>query len=190
MKLSEQFTEEQIAALEVLEKAFGSREVSVKDIRANISYGDYADAYIQSALSYLAYQKLAETIDFAEIKRLRDEEARKKLADRADEVRSNIVFGILSSFASKLNKTFPEGFISFETDEESIFLSCHAKGDGLGAKKIVELGYNKETYALVTIVEGVEYINDATSVDGHISPQGQFTGIQALVDFLGGQSNG
>lgn len=184
MKLTEKFTSEQLTALEALEEMFGPTKIEASEVSKHYAsqYAPYALENLVAALKNFARAKMAETIDYAEIERLQQEERARKLAERSAEVRGNIVMGVFTGLLAKLQKTMPLGKVSFSVNDEFLDLSClHPSGEFLLA-----VVYNKKNFLLTThLYEGM-YEDDATFVKGSVPFRDQFAGIEAIFSHLEG----
>lgn len=178
-------TAEQREAFEELEKVYGAAEVDLSDIRGFVDYDLYADRCVRAALSYYAYLKLAESTNFEEIVRLREEERLRKLRERSVEVRANIMYSIFTSMSSKINGSFPGAAVSMASNDTTLSLMCST-----GKSNYVTVVYTKGSFVLQTSINDDTYVDDATTVQGSLAPRAQLTGIEALMTFIENAAKG
>jgi hypothetical protein len=175
------FTKEQIEALEGLEKVFFEANVSVHDVdeRHVDQYLGWVFNHLGHALRYYAMHKLASTIDFEEIARLRREEYERKLAERLDEVRDGIVLGAFHSLLSKAQKSPKVTEVRYESGDGFTTLI------GFDPDEAFVMTYVRSERRIVTTLgEDKVWHDDVTYIKGSESPREQLDGLAALLDFL------
>lgn len=185
------FTEEQAAALDALEKAFGPTEISAARVKVAHAamYARDSRHYLTYALENYGNYRLASDPEFAEAQRKAlEEEARKraeKLAERSAGVRESVVMGFMTGLMSKCAKASPESVVEFGTWDRGFDLTLD------GNNFYITLNYDRETYTLATNIDANsvtvhEGKDDLTLISGNYSPREQVEGYRAVVDFLDG----
>lgn len=181
MKLNEIFTPEQLYALSFLKKELGIAEVTIEDIHEGdvATYAEYAHRALSSSIRYFTLAQFSETIDFQEIKRLKQEARDKRLAERAESTRESLVLNFMTAIIPKLVKTFPEYSVTLSQDENFFSLTVDTN-DPDHNEHFIQMVFIRESYELRTYIERIETIDDLTLVNGNTSPRAQIRGLNYL----------
>ena len=174
------FTPAQTTALEALELAFGPTKMEVGQVhRGSVAhYPRWVEIQIEAALGNYAAHKLASTLDFAEQDRLKREADARRRAERAEGVRDSIVIGFLSGLMPKIARTHLGAETTFEVNGNGASLLVDNGADEL------QVTYYRASKEVYTLIEGVEYTEDVTTVHGSVSPREQLNGFAAVLDYL------
>jgi hypothetical protein len=180
------FTKEQVEALKVLEATFGPFE----DANPEHVEPIFVDNYERSVRNYAGYAVdhwkaavLAADPELPAIKqKIREEKARKaalKNAARSQEIRENLVSGILSGLVPKARKV---GSVVFEVTDWNIHLVVKKS---LSSEEIFEFSYDRQDFTLDGHLNGEDFESeDWSALNGNARPRDQSVALKTVVEYL------
>lgn len=182
------FSTEEVEALKALEAAFGPfKEANPLHVEAAYirSYTHSIRYYAEYAVDHWKAAVLAADPELPEIqKRIREEARRKdaaKNAARSQEVRENLVSGILSGLIPKARKA---GTVGFGITDWNIHISVSENGS---STEIIELTYDRADFTLNGHLHGKDFEQeDWSALNGNSRPRDQSVALETVLEFLEG----
>lgn len=184
MKLNDAFSDEQIAVLDELAKDFKLPEVTAVDVSSygSKTYTETALRAIHNGLRFFTLAQFAETIDFAEIERLKQEAWAKRMAERADEVCESFVLNFMSALFPKLAKSLPKHFVTMDQDKHTLTLTAITDNEFINND--IEMTYVRDTHELFTVIGTVHFTDNLILFEGSRAPRSQSKGLDAVLTYL------
>jgi len=180
------FTEKQIEMLDDLQLEFGVPDAEFRDISRYQKdyYESHAHGWLTNhVLTHWANHKLAQAVDWDELDRLQREEAIRKLAERAQPVRDNIVGGAFNQLLARVRTSDRVGSITYVMEKDFTNLTAYDDAD----VRVFTMGYDPEAKTVTTTI-GSDSVRteDVYHIHGNASPRTQLKGLDELLNWLDG----
>lgn len=182
------FSLDEIKVLKALDETFGPfPEANPEHVEAIFinSYARSVRDYVMYAIDHFKAAELAQDPDLEQMKQtIRLEKAKAsalKNAARSQEIRENLVSGILSGLIPKARKA---GSVNFEVTDWVIGLTVSEK---LTSQELIELTYDRGDYSLTGHLFGQEFDKeDWTTLNGNGRPRDQSVAYGEVINYLEG----
>ncbi len=181
-----EFTPKQAEMLDALQEEFNVPEATFGSVSRY-----YKDEYgktmhnwlVENVLTNWARHKLSQTVDWEEIDRLQKEEALRKLAERAEPIRANIVGGAFNQLLARVRVSELVQSVQYEMEGAYTSLIAYDKAE----REVFSIIYTPDDRKVLTILGDQQWNEDVTNIHGSASPRTQLVGLDALLKWLDGK---